>query len=257
MELLKFDDVSKVYFNKDGVTKVLDSISLSIEEGKIYSILGPSGCGKTSILNLISGLITPTSGTIIKPDSIGYMFQRDNLFDWLTILDNVTLGLKIQKNKNEKTIKLGLEINKSLTKENIAYVEDLIKKYGLEEFIYAYPNSLSGGMRQRVALIRAIVTKPKLLLLDEPFSALDAQTRLAVSQDIYQIIKELQITTVIVTHDLSEAISLSDSIYLLSNRPAKIKGKYEIGINSYLPIERRNLSEFQTYFHEIWGEING
>lgn len=242
MELLKFDDVSKVYFNKDGVTKVLDSISLSIEEGKIYSILGPSGCGKTSILNLISGLITPTSGKIIKPDSIGYMFQRDNLFDWLNILDNVTLGLKIQKNKNEKTIN---------------YAKELLKKYGLEEFMYQYPNSLSGGMRQRVALIRAIVTKPKLLLLDEPFSALDAQTRLAVSEDIYQIIKELQITTVIVTHDLAEAISLSDTIYLLSNRPAKIKGKYEIGINSYLPIERRNLSEFQTYFHEIWSEING
>ena len=169
------------------------------------------------------------------------MFQKDNLFEWLNILDNVTLGLKVQKKK---------------TTENIEYAKKLLKKYGLEEFIYAYPNNLSGGMRQRVALIRAVVTKPKLLLLDEPFSALDAQTRLAVSEDIYSIIRDLKITTVIVTHDLSEAISLSDNIFLLSKRPAKLKMKYPIGINDHSPLKRRKLSEFQTYFADIWREIN-
>lgn len=240
-DILKFNNVSKTFFNEKGETHVLDGLSFNIEEGTINAILGPSGCGKTSILNLISGLITPTNGTIKKPESIGYMFQKDNLFEWLNILDNVTLGLKVQKKK---------------TTENIEYAKKLLKKYGLEEFIYAYPNNLSGGMRQRVALIRAVVTKPKLLLLDEPFSALDAQTRLAVSEDIYSIIRDLKITTVIVTHDLSEAISLSDNIFLLSKRPAKLKMKYPIGINDHSPLKRRKLSEFQTYFADIWREIN-
>ena len=240
-DILKFNNVSKTFFNEKGETHVLDGLSFNIEEGTINAILGPSGCGKTSILNLISGLITPTNGTIKKPESIGYMFQKDNLFEWLNILDNVTLGLKVQKKK---------------TTENIDYAKKLLKKYGLEEFIYAYPNNLSGGMRQRVALIRAVVTKPKLLLLDEPFSALDAQTRLAVSEDIYSIIRDLKITTVIVTHDLSEAISLSDNIFLLSKRPAKLKMKYPIGINDHSPLKRRKLSEFQTYFADIWREIN-
>ena len=240
-DILKFNNVSKTFFNEKGETHVLDGLSFNIEEGTINAILGPSGCGKTSILNLISGLITPTNGTIKKPESIGYMFQKDNLFEWLNILDNVTLGLKVQKKK---------------TTENIEYAKKLLKKYCLEEFIYAYPNNLSGGMRQRVALIRAVVTKPKLLLLDEPFSALDAQTRLAVSEDIYSIIRDLKITTVIVTHDLSEAISLSDNIFLLSKRPAKLKMKYPIGINDHSPLKRRKLSEFQTYFADIWREIN-
>ena len=240
-DILKFNNVSKTFFNEKGETHVLDSLSFNIEEGTINAILGPSGCGKTSILNLISGLITPTNGTIKKPESIGYMFQKDNLFEWLNILDNVTLGLKVQKKKSL---------------DNIEYAKKLLKKYGLEEFIYAYPNNLSGGMRQRVALIRAVVTKPKLLLLDEPFSALDAQTRLAVSEDIYSIIRDLKITTVIVTHDLSEAISLSDNIFLLSKRPAKLKMKYPIGINDHSPLKRRKLSEFQTYFADIWREIN-
>lgn len=240
-DILKFNNVSKTFFNEKGETHVLDGLSFNIEEGTINAILGPSGCGKTSILNLISGLITPTNGTIKKPESIGYMFQKDNLFEWLNILDNVTLGLKVQKKKSL---------------DNIEYAKKLLKKYGLEEFIYAYPNNLSGGMRQRVALIRAVVTKPKLLLLDEPFSALDAQTRLAVSEDIYSIIRDLKITTVIVTHDLSEAISLSDNIFLLSKRPAKLKMKYPIGINDHSPLKRRKLSEFQTYFADIWREIN-
>jgi NitT/TauT family transport system ATP-binding protein len=189
----------------------------------------------------VANLIKPTHGKIIKPNSIGYMFQQDNLLPWLNILDNVLIGLKIQK---------------KITDEKIREAKELLTKYGLEEFIYSYPAELSGGMRQRVALIRAILINPKMLLLDEPFSALDSQTRILVSYDIYNILKDLKITTIIVTHDISEAISMADSILLLSNRPAKLKEQIDIPFNNLNPFERRNSYLFKEYFNKIWGEVN-
>ena len=241
-DILVFNNVEMSYYDIYKETKVLKDLSFTIIDKSITTIIGPSGCGKSTILNLIADLIKPTNGKILKPNSIGYMFQKDNLFDWLKIKDNVLIGLKIQN---------------KLTEENIAYANELLNKYGLEEFINSYPNELSGGMRQRVALIRALVVKPKVLLLDEPFSALDSQTRIEVSSDIYKIIKELKITTVLVTHDISEAIGLSDNIILLSKRPASIIKELPIKFNYLNPIERRNNSLFSTYFNEIWSEISG
>lgn len=240
-EVLRFNNVDMFFFEPLRAVKVLENLSFGVDKGTICAIIGPSGCGKSTILNLIAGLIKPNAGTIDKPEDIGYMFQKDNLLDWLSILDNVTLGLKIQKKK---------------TPAKIQYAKNLLIKYGLGEFINSYPKTLSGGMRQRVALIRAVVTDPQLLLLDEPFSALDAQTRLKVSEDIYQIIRDLKITTVIVTHDLSEAIALADKIIVLTNRPATIKKTYDISISNNTPLNRRNMIEFQTYFKKIWGDIN-
>ena len=223
-DILKFIDIDMSYYDMKKETEVLKNISFDFKNENITAIIGPSGCGKSTILNLIAGLIKPTNGTIIKPNSIGYMFQKDNLFEWLNILDNVLIGLKIQK---------------KLSLDNIIYAKELLIKYGLKEFINSYPNELSGGMRQRVSLIRALVTKPKLLLLDEPFSALDYQTRINVSSDIYKIIKDLKIQTVLVTHDISEAISLSDQIIILSERPSTIIKSIDIKMNDLTPNERR------------------
>ena len=241
-DILAFDNVFLSFYDLKRETKVLNDLTFKVKKGKIYTILGPSGCGKSTILNLIAGVINPTSGKIIKPNDIGYMFQKDNLFEWLNILDNVLIGLKIKK---------------QLTLEKIEYAKELLTKYGLKEFIYNYPHELSGGMRQRVALIRAIIIKPELLLLDEPFTALDAQTRLEVSDDIFRIIKELKITTILVTHDVIEAITLSDNILILSKRPAKLIDNIEVKINDLSPFERRNHNSFKDYFNLIWGEVNG
>ena len=240
-DILKFIDIDMSYYDLKKETEVLKNISFDFKNENITAIIGPSGCGKSTILNLIAGLIKPTNGTIIKPNSIGYMFQKDNLFEWLNILDNVLIGLKIQK---------------KLSLDNIIYAKELLIKYGLKEFINSYPNELSGGMRQRVSLIRALVTKPKLLLLDEPFSALDYQTRINVSSDIYKIIKDLKIQTVLVTHDISEAISLSDQIIILSERPSTIIKSIDIKMNDLTPNERRKNYLFSKYFDEIWSEIN-
>jgi NitT/TauT family transport system ATP-binding protein len=238
---LIFEHVYKSFYDLKKETKVLEDLSFIIKDGSIYVLIGPSGCGKSTILNLVANLIKPTHGKIIKPNSIGYMFQQDNLLPWLNILDNVLIGLKIQK---------------KITDEKIREAKELLTKYGLEEFIYSYPAELSGGMRQRVALIRAILINPKMLLLDEPFSALDSQTRILVSYDIYNILKDLKITTIIVTHDISEAISMADSILLLSNRPAKLKEQIDIPFSNLNPFERRNSYVFKEYFNKIWGEVN-
>ena len=240
-DILMFDKIYMSYYDLKKETKVLNDLSFKIKRGNIYALIGPSGCGKSTILNLVAGIVKPTSGSLIKPQNIGYMFQRDNLLEWLTVLDNVLIGLKI---------------NKNLSKERVNYAKELLIKYGLEDFIDSYPEELSGGMRQRVSLIRAIILNPDLLLLDEPFSALDSQTRLEVSNDIYNILKELKITTIIVTHDISEAISLADNIILLSNRPAKVKEEIKIAFNNKHPYERRNDNFFKEYFNKIWGEIN-
>jgi NitT/TauT family transport system ATP-binding protein len=220
---------------------VLDNLTFEVNEGEIVTFTGPSGAGKSTILNLISGLIEPTSGQVKVEGNIGYMFQKDHLFEWKNIYKNVMLGLEIQNIK---------------TKENIESVERMLKAYGLWDFIHLYPSQLSGGMRQRVALIRTLATKPSILLLDEPFASLDYLTKLKVSEDIYNIIKSEKKTTIIVSHDVSEAISLSDRIFVLSERPARIKKIVDIKIDAPSPLKRRQVKQFQNHFEEIWGALN-
>ena len=220
-------------------------------ESEFLTIVGPSGCGKSTLLNIIAGLLKPSYGEIIvdgksindKPPQIGYMFQKDNLFDWLTVWDNVILGLKIQN---------------SVTEQKIRKIEDMLKLYHLWEFKNHYPKELSGGMRQRVALIRTLGINPRFLILDEPFSALDYQTRLSISDEVFKIIKKEKKTTIMVTHDISEAISMSDRIIVLSKRPAIIKKDIKINFeNTYnSPLLRRKAPNFRIYFNSIWKELD-
>ncbi len=247
MALLELQDVSLTYFSASGETQALNNINLSVDSKEFVSIVGPSGCGKTTILHLISGLLSPTKGKIIldaKDDStsfIGYMFQKDNLLEWRTILNNVYLGLELQGKK---------------TKENMDYANSLLKKYNLWEFKDKHPRELSGGMRQRVALIRTLALKPSVLLLDEAFSALDYQTRLNVCDDVYDIIKKEGLSAVLVTHDISEAISLSDRIVILSTRPASVKETIKLSFDKNLsPLMRRQSPLAKQYFDTIWEEL--
>ena len=242
--VLEIDKLHKKYHSKDGVVIAIEDISLDIREGEYLSIVGPSGCGKSTLLNIIGGIDTKSGGSIKMQDNvkIGYMLQNDCLFPWLNILDNCLLGLKIGKNLND---------------ENINYVKELLDTYGLSDFMYKYPSSLSGGMRQRVALIRTLALKPDILLLDEAFSALDYQTRLAVSDDVYKIIRDTGKTVIMITHDIAEAISMSDRVVVLTNRPAKVKKIYEIIMsNKSTPINNRKCREFSQYYDMIWKEID-
>ena len=244
MKVLKLEGVSKSFFTELGEIKVLDNINLEVEEQEIIAIVGPSGSGKSTILNLISKLIKPTEGSIETSGDIGYMFQHDQLFEWRTVFNNVLLGL---------------EIKKQLTKENIENVKSMLQKYELLEFAKNYPYELSGGMRQRLALIRTLAVKPSLLLLDEPFSALDYQTRIKVSDDVYNMIKTEKLTAILVTHDISEAIAMADKVIVFSKRPATIKKVHEIKMKSdhpLTPLEKRKQNEFRMYFDEIWSELN-
>ena len=247
--LLEFNNVSYFYQTKESEVKALDDVSFNVKEKKFASLVGPSGCGKTTILSLIAGLLTPSSGEIIldgKPITkndgrIGYMFQRDHLFEWRTIWQNIILGLEIQKqNKNAEKLKLA---------------EDLLKKYDLYNFKNKKPRQLSGGMRQRVALIRTLVLEPALLLLDEPFSALDFQTRLKVCDDVYEIIKSEEKTALLVTHDISEALSMSDKIIILTKRPATVKENIELDFQEKTPLLKREDKEFGNYFEKIWRNL--
>lgn len=243
-ELLKIKDLSKNYHTKKEETLAVDNFSFDLKNGEFVAIVGPSGCGKSTILNILAGLDTKSSGEIILSDNtkMGYMLQQDALFNWKTVLENCLLGL---------------EINKNLTKENKDYVLDLLNTYGLKDFINSYPNTLSGGMRQRVALIRTLATKPDLLLMDEPFSALDYQTRLSVSDDVYQIIKKEKKSAIMVTHDIAEAISMADKIIILSKRPSKIKKVIDIKLtDKSTPINNRKAKEFSYYYDLIWKEID-
>ncbi len=243
-ELLKIKDLSKNYHTKKDETLAVDNFSFDLKNGEFVAIVGPSGCGKSTILNILAGLDTKSSGEIILSDNtkMGYMLQQDALFNWKTVLENCLLGL---------------EINKNLTKENKDYVLDLLNTYGLKDFINSYPNTLSGGMRQRVALIRTLATKPDLLLMDEPFSALDYQTRLSVSDDVYQIIKKEKKSAIMVTHDIAEAISMADKIIILSKRPSKIKKVIDIKLtDKSTPINNRKAKEFSYYYDLIWKEID-
>ena len=212
-KILEVKNICKTYQSKNGEIEALKNISFDIEQGEYISIIGPSGCGKSTLLSIISGLEGKTSGEIYIDGKIGYMLQKDNLLEWRTIYKNVLLGLEIQKEN---------------TPENREYVEELLKKYGLYEFKDKYPTQLSGGMRQRVALIRTLAIRPKILLLDEAFSALDYQTRLMVTEDIFKILKAENITALMVTHDISEAISMSDRVIVLSARPASVKNIHNI-----------------------------
>lgn len=247
MQILNLDHISLTYFSDKGETLALKDITFGVTEGDFVSIVGPSGCGKTTILSLISQLLTPTSGniTITNKDNtndsvVGYMFQKDNLFEWRTILGNIYIGLELQGKK---------------TKENIEYAHSLLQKYDLWEFRNKYPRQLSGGMRQRVALIRTLVLKPSILLLDEAFSALDYQTRLDVCNDVYRIIKKERLTAILVTHDISEAITLSDKIIILSQRPAVVKKILNINIKGNTPFEKRENPQTNEYFEKIWREL--
>ena len=244
MKVLEIKNVTKTFYTELGELKVIDNMSFDVEEGEIVAIVGPSGSGKSTILNMISRLIKPTNGSIDVNGELGYMFQRDHLFEWRTVWKNILLGLEIKHHLNE---------------ENIKYVENMLKKYELYEFKNNYPKELSGGMRQRIALIRTMATKPDILLLDEPFSALDYQTRIKVSDDIYKIIKERKLTTILVTHDISEAISMADRVIVMSKRPAKVKNIYDINVNidgEITPMSKRNAQEFRLYFDEIWRDLN-
>lgn len=244
-EILMINNLSKTYYTPKKEVLAIEDLSLDVLEDEIIAIVGPSGCGKSTLLNILGGFETKDNGEIIYPDGdkkIGYMFQTDCLFDWLTILDNCLLGLKIQ---NE------------LTDENKEYVINLLKNYGLYDFINSYPSNLSGGMRQRVALIRTLATKPDILLLDEPFSALDYQTRLAVADDVYKIIKKEHKTTIIITHDIAEAVSIASKVIVLSNRPATIKKVFDIKLtDASTPINNRSCKEFNKYYKEIWESID-
>lgn len=254
--ILKLKNISYSYHTLEGELPVLHKISFQIIPGEFISIIGPSGSGKSTLLNILSGLLLPEEGEIQlqgenlidkKRNSssfpIGYMLQQDHLFEFRTIWENVTLGL---------------EINKKLTPNNISYVTSLLKRYNLYEFKDKKPSQLSGGMRQRAALIRTLALNPDILLLDEPFSALDYQTRLEVSDDIAKIIKENGKTALLVTHNLSEAIGLSDRILVLSKRPAVLKK--ELSIKLTLPSNQklgyRYAPEFNLYFDELWEDLN-
>ena len=243
MDVLEFKNVNKSFETEYGSLEVLKDISFNIKKGEIVSIIGPSGSGKSTILNIISGLLMPTSGSVESNGEIGYMFQKDHLLEWRTIWDNV---------------KFGLEIKKQETSERLEFLKELLIKYNLIDFVNNYPHQLSGGMRQRIALIRTLAIKPALLLLDEPFSALDYQTRLMVSDDVYKIIKDTNTSTILVTHDISEAIAMSDKIIVLSKRPASIINIHDIVIDSEnrTPLKTRTSKKFSEYFDKIWNELN-
>lgn len=250
-EILKLENITKKYQAKNGEIEAISKISFNVNEGEFISIIGPSGCGKSTLLSIIAGLEDSSSGDVYVDeqkttgisDKIGYMLQKDSLLEWRTIFHNVIFGL---------------EITHKRTKENEKYALELLKKYNLYEFKDKYPAQLSGGMRQRVALIRTLAVKPKILLLDEAFSALDYQTRIMVTKDIYDILKKEKITAVIVTHDISEAISMADRIIVLSKRPANIKKIYEIefDVPNRNPINCRNSSKFSEYFDALWKELD-
>ena len=242
LSVLEIKNLSKTYQGENDEIKALDNINFSVKKGEFVSIIGPSGCGKSTLLSIIAGLESKSNGEIIKTGNIGYMLQRDCLLEWKTVLNNVLLGLEIQKILNNET------------KE---YAEKLLKKYGLYDFKEKYPSELSGGMRQRVALIRTLAIKPQILLLDEAFSALDYQTRIMVTDDIYKILKEEEITSLIVTHDISEAISMSDRIIVLSKRPGRIKNVHNINFNlqNKTPLTTRECPEFSNYFNILWKEL--
>lgn len=250
-ELLKIDHISYSYHSLEGETPALLDVSFNVMDGEFLGIVGPSGCGKSTLLSLIAGLLTPSCGSIyingkdIKSSgkNIGYMLQKDHLLDWRNTLKNVTLGLEIQH---------------KLSDNSYVQINELMNTYGLITFKNSYPSELSGGMRQRAALIRTLLLEPDILLLDEPFSALDYQTRLEVADDIWGIIRKEKKTAILITHDISEAISMSDRVIVLSSRPGTVKSIFDIklSIDNRTPFTARSTPEFKDYFNLIWKELN-
>ena len=249
--ILELKNINYAYHTPEGETPALRDVSFSLAPGGFTAVVGPSGCGKSTLLSLIAGLMVPESGDIFlngKPltenaSDIGYMLQHDHLFEWRTVYRNVLLGAEINHMLNEETRKKA---------------DTLLEQYGLKPFAHARPSQLSGGMRQRAALIRTLILDSELLLLDEPFSALDYQTRLTVSDDIGQIIRQSGKTALLVTHDLSEAVSLADRVIVLSRRPASVLCIVPVTfeLENDTPLNRRNAPEFKTYFNQIWKELN-
>lgn len=262
IEKEEISDKGKVAFSLRNVKKVFEDslgnevevirdITLDIHDSEFISIVGPSGCGKTTIFNIISKLIDPSSGEIILNKinykrigtNIGYMLQRDLLFPWRTIIENVVLGLEVEGIPDEQRIKKAKEY---------------LAKYGLLDFCNAYPHTLSGGMRQRVALIRTLITDPDIILLDEPFSALDYQTKLVLEEEIVSILRESGKTVILITHDIGEAIAMSDRVAVMTQRPTSVKKLYEIGLarKHGSCMKARNDPEFQKYFDAIWADLD-
>lgn len=249
--LLEVRDVCLSYHSISGETSALSHISFDLMPGEFLAIVGPSGCGKSTLLNLICGLLKVEQGTILmegQPVSagnarIGYMLQKDHLLEWRSVYKNVLLGL---------------EIRKEVTPEKLAFIDEMLSTYGLDKFRDAHPSELSGGMRQRAALIRTLALKPDLLLLDEPFSALDYQTRLNVSDDIGKILQKANKPAILVTHDISEAISMASRVIILSARPATIQKivPIQLEIEDRTPLSSRNAPNFKSYFNLIWKELN-
>lgn len=251
MSLLTVEHIHHIYFTKNTATLALDDIDLTIEKGEFISFLGPSGCGKTTLLSIIAGLIQPTEGkvklanhTILKPNPlVGYMLQQDYLFPWKTIEDNVTIGLKI----------IG-----QLTAEKKERTLNLLKEMGLSSVEKHFPHQLSGGMRQRAALVRTLSTNPEILLLDEPFSALDYQTKLKLEDLVFQTLKDYQKTALLVTHDIGEAIAMSDKIFVFSAKPGKVARTYIVPqqLRELTPFHARQHPQFTDLFQQIWKELD-
>ncbi|MDM5200159.1 ABC transporter ATP-binding protein [Fictibacillus enclensis] len=250
MAFLQLKSIGQTYFSKQTATTALEDITLSVSEGEFVSFLGPSGCGKSTLLSIISGLIQPTNGTvslknqlITKPHAkIGYMLQQDYLFPWKTIKDNILVGLKLQGCLND---------------ERTSYALSLMSEIGLYDTLDKYPNELSGGMRQRVALVRTLATNPQILLLDEPFSALDYQTKLKLEDLVSTTLREHGKTAILVTHDIGEAIAMSDRIILFSTKPGRIFRTFPVSghLRKRLPFEARQHPDYSVMFQQIWEEL--
>ncbi|MDF2535981.1 MAG: transporter ATP-binding protein [Bacillales bacterium] len=255
MANLKIENLVVKYHTLDGETNAVKDLTFDVSDGEFVSIVGPSGCGKSTVLSVIAGLLKPSEGKVLldgneidypsgkTSNRIGYMLQRDHLFEWRNIIENITLGLEIQQ---------------KLNKESRERIDEMLNKYDLYPFKNYYPNQLSGGMRQKVALIRTLAINPDILLLDEPFSAIDFQTRLAVSDEIYKIIKQEGKTSIMVTHDIAEAISLSDRVLVLTKRPAAVKSIYDIklSVENRTPLKSREAIEFRHFFNAIWKDLD-
>ena len=249
--LVKIENIGMIFHSPEGETVALKEFSLDIYPGEFISLVGPSGCGKSTLLNIVAGLIQPTDGVVViggkkvlGPTSmVGYMPQSDQLFEWRSIWKNVLLGLEVQNKVNEDTK---------------GFVRKLLERYGLYEFRNAYPSQLSGGMRQRAALIRTLAINPQILLLDEAFSALDYQTRLVVADEVKQIIVKEKKTAMLVTHDISEAISMADRVVVFTKRPGTVKNIHDIVLTCEVntPIKCREAVEFKDYFNTIWKELD-
>lgn len=246
--LLVFDHVCMRYHQQSGGTAVLEDFTLSVRRGEFVALLGPSGCGKSTVLSLAAGLLRPDAGRVLlrgqpissPPAHMGYMLQRDHLFDWLTVRDNALVGLRVRGKP---------------TKKQLSLVDSLLESCGLAEFAHAFPGQLSGGMRQRAALVRTLAVEPEFLLLDEPFSALDSQTRIQLADEVKQALSGSDRATILVTHDVSEAISMADRVVVLTHRPARIKSEHGIELVGG-PMQRRRDARFRDYFDRIWKELD-